>query len=38
MEPIAERVLNLKRSSFVPQHTNNLGNEFACFTNYDIKI
>ncbi|CAL8111624.1 unnamed protein product [Orchesella dallaii] len=38
MEPNAKQLLNLKRTTFVPHHKNNLGNEFACFSNYEINL
>ncbi|CAG0883606.1 unnamed protein product [Darwinula stevensoni] len=36
MEETVSRFLHLHRSIFIPKHKNNLGNEFACFANYDI--
>lgn len=38
MEDLAHRLLNLKKNSFVPHHKNNLSNEFACYSNFDIEI
>lgn len=32
----AMKFLNLKESSYKPQHKNNLGNEFSSFTNFDL--
>ena len=34
MEDVARRVLDVIPTSFVPQHTSNLANEFRCFVNY----
>lgn len=36
MRKLAEDLLGLKKSNFVPHHKNNLGNEFGCFTNYNV--
>lgn len=38
MEDLANKLLGLKKSSFIPHHKNNLGNEFACFSNFDLDI
>ncbi|XP_045463305.1 EEF1A lysine methyltransferase 1 [Harmonia axyridis] len=38
MAPIAEKLLNLKKTDFEPRHKNNLANEFGCFTNFDINV
>jgi EEF1A lysine methyltransferase 1 len=32
----AKKYLNLSESSYKPQHKNNLGNEFSCFSNFDL--
>ncbi|XP_050548153.1 EEF1A lysine methyltransferase 1 [Daktulosphaira vitifoliae] len=34
MEGTAKKLINLHKCSFIPKHKNNLGNEFACFTNF----
>lgn len=34
MENTAKKLMDLHKCSFVPKHKNNLGNEFACFTNF----
>lgn len=34
---LAEKFLNLKESSYKPQHKNNLGNEFSSFANFDLE-
>ncbi|XP_034245449.1 EEF1A lysine methyltransferase 1 [Thrips palmi] len=36
MQQLAESLLSLKKCCFVPHHKNNLGNEFGCFSNYDV--
>lgn len=36
MAEIAEKLLNVKKSSFEPRHKNNLANEFWCYANFDI--
>lgn len=36
MEELAAKHLGLKRwSHFIPRHQNNVGNEFACFANFE---
>lgn len=37
MEEIAKRAFDAVRTSFQPQHRNNLANAFACYTNYQPK-
>lgn len=32
----AKKYLDLTESSYKPQHRNNLGNEFSCFSNFDL--
>lgn len=32
----AKRYLDLNETNFKPQHRNNLGNEFSCFSNFDV--
>ncbi|CAG7829130.1 unnamed protein product [Allacma fusca] len=34
----AEKLLSLKKTKFEPHHKNNLGNEFACFANYEMDL
>lgn len=34
---LAAKFLNLKESSYRPQHKNNLGNEFSSFANFDLE-
>lgn len=36
MADLAERLLDLKKSSFEPKHSNNLANEFWCYTNFKM--
>lgn len=36
MSDLAERLLNVKICNFVPQHRNNLANEFYCYSNFDF--
>ncbi|KAE8749451.1 hypothetical protein FOCC_FOCC003717 [Frankliniella occidentalis] len=36
MQKLAEDLLQLKKSKFTPHHKNNLGNEFSCYSNYDM--
>lgn len=36
MADLAETLLGLKKSSFIPKHKNNLGNEFLCYSNFDL--
>jgi len=38
MADMAERLLDLKKSSFEPHHKNNLANEFWCYTNLDCLL
>ncbi|ESO01522.1 hypothetical protein HELRODRAFT_157178 [Helobdella robusta] len=38
MEDAAYRLLNVKRLKFTPKHSNNLSNEFSCFSNFDTKL
>jgi hypothetical protein len=38
MGNLADRLLGLKPCIFLPQHANNLQNEFRCFTNYDSQL
>ena len=35
MTDVANRLLGVKPTKFLPKHTNGLQNEFRCFTNYD---
>lgn len=35
MEHLIEQIFNAKRTTFIPKHKHNLGNEFACFINYN---
>ncbi|WAR06856.1 EFMT1-like protein, partial [Mya arenaria] len=35
MEAMAEKLLGAKLCTFIPRHTNQLQNEFRCYTNYD---
>lgn len=37
MGDIAKQLLGVKKTSFEPQHTRNLGNQFRCFSNFDIE-
>lgn len=34
---LAASLLNLKESTYRPQHKNNLGNEFSSFVNFDLE-
>jgi len=34
----AVKHLPVRKAEFIPKHKNNLGNEFACFTNYNMEI
>ncbi|OQR75221.1 N(6)-adenine-specific DNA methyltransferase 2-like [Tropilaelaps mercedesae] len=36
MKLVVENLLELRETSFKPQHARKLGNEFGCFTNFDI--
>lgn len=36
MENLAQKLLGLKKSSFIPRHKNNLCNEFWCYSNFDL--
>lgn len=36
MEPHAQRLLGLQPCKFKPKHSRSLGNEYKCFTNYDV--
>ncbi|XP_026481114.1 EEF1A lysine methyltransferase 1-like [Ctenocephalides felis] len=36
MEELANKELGVKRTGFVPHHKNNLGNEFCCYSNYEL--
>lgn len=36
MGNLAKRLLDLNETTFKPQHQNNLGNEFSCFSNFEI--
>lgn len=38
MSDIANKLMQTKQCRFVPQHTNKLANEFACFVNYDSEL
>ena len=38
MEPLAVRLLNVRRSSFAPKHEKGLSNNFSCFVNYDSEL
>jgi EEF1A lysine methyltransferase 1 len=38
MTELAERLLQVKQLKYIPEHKNNLGNEFRCFTNYDCDL
>ncbi|CAG2240743.1 EEF1AKMT1 [Mytilus edulis] len=38
MTDLADKLLGLKPCVFQPQHTNNLQNEFRCYTNYDSQL
>ncbi|XP_073977879.1 EEF1A lysine methyltransferase 1 isoform X1 [Rhodnius prolixus] len=35
MEDLIQRLLHLNKTSFKPQHKNNLANEFACYINFE---
>ncbi len=37
MKELAERLLGTKECKFIPKHTNNLANEFRCYTNFKTK-
>ncbi|XP_044256592.1 EEF1A lysine methyltransferase 1 [Tribolium madens] len=37
MEKFVERLLDLKKTPLKPQHRNNLGNEFYCYSNFKIE-
>ncbi|KAJ3634863.1 hypothetical protein MTP99_007805 [Tenebrio molitor] len=37
MQQLVERLLDLKQTSFKPQHKNNLANEFSCYTNFSFQ-
>ena len=34
MESLVYKLFNAHRTTFLPGHKNNLGNEFACYVNY----
>lgn len=36
MTELAERLLNVKKCNFMPDHKNNLANEFYCYSNFDF--
>ncbi|KAJ8924969.1 hypothetical protein NQ315_001134 [Exocentrus adspersus] len=36
MADLVQRLLDLKKSSFEPKHSNNLANEFWCYTNFNM--
>ncbi|KAK3925443.1 EEF1A lysine methyltransferase 1 [Frankliniella fusca] len=36
MQKVAEDRLHLRKCKFTPHHKNNLGNEFSCYSNYDM--
>ncbi|KAF5296166.1 hypothetical protein FQA39_LY12620 [Lamprigera yunnana] len=36
MADLAKRLLAVQQTSFIPEHRNNLGNDFCCFTNFNI--
>lgn len=38
MADLVERLLDLKKTPFVPKHKNNLANEFWCYSNFEIDI
>merc|ERR1712203_1179450 len=36
MAELAKRLLDLNLCSFLPDHSNNLANQFRCFANFDL--
>ena len=38
MTDLADRLLGVKPTKFLPRHSNGLQNEFRCFTNYDSDL
>lgn len=36
MSDLAQRLLDLRQSSFIPKHKNNLSNEFRCYSNFNL--
>lgn len=36
MAELVERLLNVKKCSFMPGHKNNLANDFNCYSNFDF--
>jgi len=36
MAELAKRLLDLNICSFLPDHSNNLANQFRCFANFDL--
>ncbi|KAL1139536.1 hypothetical protein AAG570_006519 [Ranatra chinensis] len=36
MEDLIRRLLDVRKSKFLPRHKNNLANEFLCYSNYEI--
>nr|CAG4645694.1 EOG090X0ABW [Lynceus sp. MCZ IZ 141354] len=36
MEDLAKRLLHLNLCNFLPHHSNNLANDFRCFSNYNL--
>ncbi len=38
MEDLAFKLLGARPCAFVPQHTNNLANEFRCYANYQTEL
>jgi len=38
MTELADRLLQVKQLKYIPEHKNNLGNEFRCFSNYGCDL
>ncbi|XP_022657613.1 EEF1A lysine methyltransferase 1-like isoform X1 [Varroa destructor] len=38
MKTLVESLLKLRETSYKPQHARKLGNDFGCFTNFDINL
>ena len=38
MSDSAEKLLGVKKCSFIPKHSRNLANDFCCFVNYESKL
>jgi len=36
MRELAEKLLDVKKCNFIPNHKNNLANEFCCYSNFDF--